>query len=691
MQEQVKERAGKRHGARFWILLALVAIALLIVVSTLVSRLRDKPATLVQTANFDEEVDYAKGEIVDYRFAFNAMQERRISPVEENGWRLILQALGPIAAGASPLADSVPWEEFPTSPESKDWFEKTWTPLCEKFKLDPHVRPTLIDHVSLSDYVGKYGLTGDEPEPDEDSFEFGFYWEDNERRPRRISTVDVSKKLLGKPWTAAEYPCAARWLDENADYYDVLTKAAHSPRLAGWDFVDEPSKGGFLFSFGPFVPAVESFVEALRIRANYRIGSGDLDGALDDVETAVLFGRALLENESILPAVIIVGNRLLQQALAVRLFANRNAAPTSEQIERAVALRSSFYRDAHIDRIIESHRKADETMLLATFEDLLLARRTEGGLEELADIGCFSTAGLARAQISLFLTRASINDGKTFRDFKEEFLSDEFKPEKLANNWFIEWKPLSYLGKTSPEKRLFQFHQALLLECGQAPAEELDDYFYALDCAFKESTLALALLAYEAEHGALPPAFTTDANGAPLHSWRVLILPYLGEAERELYGKLRLDEPWDSEANRAFHGQAPEVFRHGTDSGMTAFSVLLGEDGLFDASGQGKNLEELQKLPDRDIASQYMIMQRADPICWMKPDAELTVDGFKSEDGCDPAKFLKGFRLGITQGVYAARADGSVALISLGSTSEEFERGLRGAAAPDSRARAEGE
>ena len=683
MQEQVKERAAKRHGAGFWILLALVAVALLIVVSASVSRLCDKPAKLVQTENFDEEVDYAKGEIVDYRFAFNAMQERRISPVAENGWRLILQALGPIAAGALPLADSVPWEEFPTSPESKDWFEKTWTPLCEKFKLDPHVRPTLIDHVSLSDYVGKYGLTGDEPEPDENSFEFGFFWENNERRPRRISEADVSKKLLTEPWTAEEYPCAARWIDENADYYDVLTKAAHSPRLACWVFVEEPSKGGFLASLAPFIRATSSFVELLRIRAAYRIGSGDLDGALDDVETAVLFGRALLENESILPAEIIDGNRLLQQVLSVRLFANADAAPTAEQIERAVALRSSFYRDAHIDRIMESYRKADETFLLATFQDVILARRTERGLDELADIGCFSSAGLARAQISLFLTRASLNDAKTFRDFKE-FLPDEFELGSIEGNWFLISEPLSYLGKTPPKKRLFHFHQALMLNNGQTPAEKLDDYFYALDCAFKESTLALALLAYEADHGVLPPAFTADANGAPLHSWRVLILPYLGEAERELYGKLRLDEPWDSEANRAFHGQAPEVFRLGTDPGYTAFSVLLGEDGLFDASGQGKNLDELRKLPDRDIASQYAVIERADPICWMKPDAELTVDGFKSGDGFDPAKFIGEFHLGIMDGIYAARADGSVALISVGAPPEEFERGLRGVAAPAS-------
>ncbi|MBQ1338200.1 MAG: hypothetical protein IIY32_07760, partial [Thermoguttaceae bacterium] len=89
-------------------------------------------------------------------------------------------------------------------------------------------------------------------------------------------------------------------------------------------------------------------------------------------------------------------------------------------------------------------------------------------------------------------------------------------------------------------------------------------------------------------------------------------------------------------------------------------------------------------LPDRDIASQYMIMQRADPICWMKPDAELTVDGFKSGDGFDPAKFIGEFHLGIMDGIYAARADGSVALISVGAPPEEFERGLRGVAAPAS-------
>ena len=32
---------------------------------------------------------------------------------------------------------------------------------------------------------------------------------------------------------------------------------------------------------------------------------------------------------------------------------------------------------------------------------------------------------------------------------------------------------------------------------------------------------------YESVYHTLPPAYLTDAEGKPMHSWRVLILPYL--------------------------------------------------------------------------------------------------------------------------------------------------------------------
>ena len=51
----------------------------------------------------------------------------------------------------------------------------------------------------------------------------------------------------------------------------------------------------------------------------------------------------------------------------------------------------------------------------------------------------------------------------------------------------------------------------------------------------------------------------TDASGKPLLSWRVHLLPYL--ENEELYRRFRLDEPWDSEHNRALIERDATVFR----------------------------------------------------------------------------------------------------------------------------------
>ncbi len=68
-----------------------------------------------------------------------------------------------------------------------------------------------------------------------------------------------------------------------------------------------------------------------------------------------------------------------------------------------------------------------------------------------------------------------------------------------------------------------------------------------LQCANNLRQIALALHNYATNYHAFPPAYTTDANGKPLHSWRTLILPYL--EEQQLYKKIDLTKPWDDPAN----------------------------------------------------------------------------------------------------------------------------------------------
>src|SRR5262245_6014980 len=67
------------------------------------------------------------------------------------------------------------------------------------------------------------------------------------------------------------------------------------------------------------------------------------------------------------------------------------------------------------------------------------------------------------------------------------------------------------------------------------------------------------MLLYAERHGGrLPPAILYDEQGRPLHSWRVLILPYL--EEEALYHQFRLDEPWDSPHNLALLPWMPKVY-----------------------------------------------------------------------------------------------------------------------------------
>lgn len=76
-------------------------------------------------------------------------------------------------------------------------------------------------------------------------------------------------------------------------------------------------------------------------------------------------------------------------------------------------------------------------------------------------------------------------------------------------------------------------------------------------CRNNLKQIALALLNYESDYHTLPPAYTVDAKGNPLHSWRTLILPYLGQ--QSLYETIDLSKPWDDLANKgAFETHIPD-------------------------------------------------------------------------------------------------------------------------------------
>lgn len=100
--------------------------------------------------------------------------------------------------------------------------------------------------------------------------------------------------------------------------------------------------------------------------------------------------------------------------------------------------------------------------------------------------------------------------------------------------------------------------------------------------------IALAMHFYAAANdNRLPPAVLYGKDGRPLHSWRVLLLPYL-EAEG-LYRQFKLDEPWNSAHNLPLLERMPDVYRSPLREAepFTTFCQLITGKGTAYAGKQG--------------------------------------------------------------------------------------------------------
>ncbi len=174
------------------------------------------------------------------------------------------------------------------------------------------------------------------------------------------------------------------------------------------------------------------------------------------------------------------------------------------------------------------------------------------------------------------------------------------------------------------------------------------------------SQIARAMRHYHDKHGRFPPAVVTSAEGQPLYSWRVLLLPYLdGEA---VYRKFHLNRPWDHPNNRPLLEQMPPVFATpGARPGnTTSYQVLTGAGGLFD-NAEGRGLSEINDGAARTL----LFVEAREPVPWTQP-SDVAFD-------LERTPKLGGLSL---SGFHAALADGTVRHIRLPDMPTDLLRSL---------------
>ncbi|MFO0915039.1 MAG: DUF1559 domain-containing protein [Pirellulales bacterium] len=154
-----------------------------------------------------------------------------------------------------------------------------------------------------------------------------------------------------------------------------------------------------------------------------------------------------------------------------------------------------------------------------------------------------------------------------------------------------------------------------------------------IGCIPNVRELQLAVLNYESASRRFPPPFTVDAQGNRLHSWRVLILPYLGETE--LFDQIDLKKPWNDPVNLKFADRMPDVFRcpqfkpkTRDQRNTTAYVAVVGARTVWPPSGR----RTIRNITDRHQATLSIVESEAYRTNWMAPN-DPTFDQIVSADG----------------------------------------------------------
>ena len=197
---------------------------------------------------------------------------------------------------------------------------------------------------------------------------------------------------------------------------------------------------------------------------------------------------------------------------------------------------------------------------------------------------------------------------------------------------------------------------ALLLPAVQAAREAAR----RMQCSNNLKQIGLAMHNYHDVRRTLPPAYTVDKDGKPLHSWRVLILPFIEQAA--LYDAIRLDEPWDSEYNSRFHNVVIPIYQCpsnglGQPGANCSYTVVLGEHTVF----SGEKPVTFGQIRD-GLSNTIMVTERKTPVCWMDPTCEVTLEEILEQGGIN--KDFDGLGSNHTGGINAAFCDGAVMFIS---------------------------
>ena len=243
------------------------------------------------------------GKRIDY---FRAMEEKFYPPemqTDDNGYRLIVRAFGVTV--------------------SEPHRQQTY----EKLALDPNDEPTL-----------------------------------NLVSPLNLLDDSQRKKFEQAPfWTFDDFPMLENWLEENSAGIDVLAEAVRKPAFC-MPFAREDENTSFGVSRSWLL--LRDWTYAVSARAKYRLGIGNIDGAIDDIVTLYHFGRHIGKQGVLLAWAI--GGMAEMEGYSIGLGSNPEFQPAKEQFARLLTELDALPSRWSLGKVTELERYS----MLAVLQDM---------------------------------------------------------------------------------------------------------------------------------------------------------------------------------------------------------------------------------------------------------------------------------------------------------------------------------
>ncbi len=377
---------------------------------------------------------------IDY---FKALEQRNYPPemqTDDNGFRVLVRTFGRLGK------------------DDQDW---TIAQKYEKLGLDPKILPTMTIPRAPDKIVDEYFKAKGENIPN-----------------------DTRTRLQNLSWTLNDYPMLADWLKESDAPLDTVAEAIRkpiffTPLLQNPESIRSGKPQCLLALLLPDIQSLRDIARMFAARATYRVGQGNIDGAIDDKLTIIRFGRLLPTSGSLIH--YLVGIAIEGVGLAVPVGANPKHPLTKEQIQRLLNGLDALPPRAPINDAYEFERYAVLDMIQTFFR----SGDFRGIDTVLAKLG-----PLARLSNQNIIYRRTNN---AFDELQGGSVRSSSVPVLPTSTEMV----FRFLTPDGRALILFDALSDLLV-----PAfDTFEEAVRRTECAVNLQRLTLAILFYEAEHG----------------------------------------------------------------------------------------------------------------------------------------------------------------------------------------------